>query len=47
MAITKKDADGNISARTAAFLALRQIDLEDAYSNIAFKQVLNQVLRLF
>lgn len=31
-----------ISARCAAFLALRQIERDDAYANIAFKQVLNQ-----
>lgn len=31
-----------LSARDAAYLALKQIELEDAYANIALKQVLNQ-----
>ncbi len=38
----KEKTSGGISARAAAFLALRQIELEDAYANIALKQVLNQ-----
>jgi 16S rRNA (cytosine967-C5)-methyltransferase len=35
-------AEKSLNARAAAFLALRQIEREDAYANIALKQVLNQ-----
>jgi 16S rRNA (cytosine967-C5)-methyltransferase len=38
--VTKKASP--LSARAAAYLALRQIEMEDAYANIALKQVLNQ-----